>query len=82
MSVKITPKIPANKTDRLCVNDLGNGEFFLYDGELYQVVEGMGYCISEVENKAVECDHEYYEVIPVDVEIKWSYPKKGKKGKK
>ena len=82
MSCKITPKLPASDINQDVWDWLSVGSWFLYDGGLYFVC-----AVGQAENV---CDPSTYieledctkQIIPVDVEIKWTYKKNKKKQKK
>lgn len=72
-SVKITPKIPQQKYV-VPIETLGKGDFFIYDGNLYQMYDKdpCATCISDAKDRGFA---DGTMVRPVDVKIQWTYRK-------
>lgn len=76
--MKVTPKIKTHCVP-VCYADLGSGDTFLYNNELYIKGGGeqTGTCLNDGGYITNMCKTQ---VIPVNAEVTWSY--KDKKGKK
>jgi hypothetical protein len=86
MSVKITPKINRHQQNIVTFGDLHSGDYFLYNGGLYQAVDAVNESGINAEGGMIidmDCNFSSNSVvIPVDVEIKWTIRKNTKKGNK
>jgi len=83
MSTKVTPKVPTGRSEFVGFDDLERGECFIADGELWMVTDysdQVAICLATGELLPDFCDFSR-NLLLVDVEIKWSYPKVTKKNK-